>query len=241
MCIVEMGKMNKPIVACAVSAGTSLFNHEIYHNSGLVKKARENVMEFLLLNHPLDCPICDQGGVCDLQDYTRDFGSDKSRNFNLNKRKVEDKNLGFVVKTTMTRCIHCTRCVRFLEKFGDNETLKAFGRGGSMEIGSYINKFITSEFSGNLIDLCPVGALTCNINKFRTRHWELKKSKVLDFTNTSGTLLEAHIRHKNITNNHKKNISKKKGGKSIFKLTPLYDIENNFSFISDKSRYYYDF
>ncbi len=238
MCFVEVFKAPKPLVSCS----TPLMNKSsIFLNTPLVQKARENNLEFLLVNHPLDCPICDQGGVCDLQDYTKDFGSDKSRNFNLNKRKVEDKNLGFVVKTTMTRCIHCTRCVRFLEKFGDNETLKAFGRGGSMEIGSYINKFITSEFSGNLIDLCPVGALTCNINKFRTRHWELKKSKVIDFTNTSGTLLEAHIRHKSIANNHKKNISKKKGGKSIFKLTPLYDIENNFSFISDKSRYYYDF
>jgi len=235
MCFVEVFKAPKPIVSCSTPF---MNNSSVFLNTPLVQKARENNLEYLLVNHPLDCPICDQGGICDLQDFSKEFGSEKNRNFNLNKRKVEDKNLGFIVKTTMTRCIHCTRCVRFLEKYGDNETLKAFGRGGSMEIGSYITKHITSEFSGNLIDLCPVGALTCNINKFKTRHWELKKIKFVDFTNSSASLLEAHVRHNNINKNFKS--SKGNSGKSIYKVTPLYDLNNNFSFISDKSRYSYD-
>jgi len=159
MCIVEMGKMNKPIVACAVSAGTSLFNHEIYHNSGLVKKARENVMEFLLLNHPLDCPICDQGGECDLQDQSLFFGFTKRRFYKF-KRVVSDKNLGPIVRTVMTRCIHCTRCVRFSAEIAGVEELGVFGRGADSEIGTYVNKVLLSELSGNVIDLCPVGNLT---------------------------------------------------------------------------------
>ena len=237
MCFVEVYKAPKPIVACS----TPLVNKaSIFLNSPLVQKARENNLEFLLVNHPLDCPICDQGGVCDLQDYTKDFGSDRNRNFKINKRKVEDKNLGFIVKTTMTRCIHCTRCVRFMEKFGDFETLKALGRGGSMEIGNYLHKFINSEYSGNLVDLCPVGALTSNIHKYRSRHWELRKTKILDFSNTSGTFVEAHIRHKNIANNFS-NKKKKKEAKSIIKITPTYDINNSLNFISDKSRYFYDY
>ena len=129
MCIVEMGKMNKPIVACAVSAGTSLFNHEIYHNSGLVKKARENVMEFLLLNHPLDCPICDQGGECDLQENSQKYGSDKSRNFRYMRRAVKNKNLGFIIKTEMNRCIHCEGCTRFYSVMTGKPLLGTLGRG----------------------------------------------------------------------------------------------------------------
>ena len=156
MCIVEMGKMNKPIVACAVSAGTSLFNHEIYHNSGLVKKARENVMEFLLLNHPLDCPICDQAGECDLQDQSLFFGLTKKRFYKF-KRVVSDKDLGPIVKTVMTRCIHCTRCVRFANEIAGIEEIGMFGRGELSEIGTYVDQVLTSELSGNIIDLCPVG------------------------------------------------------------------------------------
>src|SRR6056300_660915 len=127
ICIVEMGNLNKPVVSCAVSAGTSLFNHEIYHNSGLVKKARENVMEFLLLNHPLDCPICDQGGECDLQDQSLLYGSDKSRFYEY-KRGVEDKNCGPLIKTIMTRCIHCTRCVRFITEMTNFKNLGTTNR-----------------------------------------------------------------------------------------------------------------
>jgi NADH dehydrogenase (ubiquinone) Fe-S protein 1 len=159
ICIVEMNNLNKPIVSCAVSAGTSLFNHEIYFNSSLVKKARENVMEFLLINHPLDCPICDQGGECDLQDQSLFFGFSKRRFYKF-KRVVSDKNLGLVVKTVMTRCIHCTRCVRFGEQITGIEELGIFGRGGSNEIGTYITKILMSELSGNVIDLCPVGKIT---------------------------------------------------------------------------------
>lgn len=159
MCIVEMNKTNKPIVSCAVSAKTSFFNHEIFYNSGLVKKARENVMEFLLLNHPLDCPICDQGGECDLQDQSLFFGSSKRRFFKF-KRVVSDKNLGPIVKTVMTRCIHCTRCVRFSTEIDGLEEIGIFGRGNTSEIGTFVNRTLLSEFSGNVIDLCPVGKKT---------------------------------------------------------------------------------
>ena len=159
ICIVEMSNLKKPIVSCAVSAGASLFNHEIFHNSGLVKKARENVLEFLLLNHPLDCPICDQGGECDLQDQSLFFGFTKRRFYKF-KRVVSDKNLGLVVKTVMTRCIHCTRCVRFSKEIAGVEELGVFGRGNQSEIGTYVNKVLLSELSGNVIDICPVGVLT---------------------------------------------------------------------------------
>lgn len=165
ICIVEIANLNKPLVSCAISAGTSLFNHEIYHNSGLVKKARENVLEFLLLNHPLDCPICDQGGECDLQDQSLFFGFTKRRFYKF-KRIVSDKNLGFIVKTAMTRCIHCTRCVRFSNEIAGVEELGVFGRGVTSEIGTYVNKVLLSELSGNIIDLCPVGAFTKNKKKF---------------------------------------------------------------------------
>lgn len=232
MCFVEVFKAPKPIVSCSTPL---MANSSIFLNTPLVQKARENNLEFLLVNHPLDCPICDQGGVCSLQDYTRDFGSDKNRSYKFNRRKVEDKNLGYVIETKMTRCIHCTRCVRFSEKFGDFNDLKALGRGTTMEIGTYISKFIKNEFSGNLADLCPVGALTCNINKFRTRHWELKRTKSIDFTNTSATLVEAHVRHKNINQNF--DFSKNRRGKKILKRTPLYNVNNNFVYISNKSRY----
>ena len=162
ICIVEMSNLKKPVVSCAVSAGTSLFNHEIFHNSGLVKKARENVLEFLLLNHPLDCPICDQGGECDLQDQSLFFGFTKRRFYKF-KRVVSDKNLGPVVKTVMTRCIHCTRCVRFSKEIAGIEELGVFGRGNKSEIGTYVNKVLLSELSGNVIDLCPVGNITNKI------------------------------------------------------------------------------
>ena len=159
ICIVEMGNLNKPVVSCAVSAGNSLFNHNIFHNSVLVKKARENVLEFLLLNHPLDCPICDQGGECDLQDQSLFFGFVKRRFYKF-KRIVSDKNLGPVVKTVMTRCIHCTRCVRFSKEITGLEELGVFGRGVSSEIGTYVGRSMLSELSGNVIDICPVGRLT---------------------------------------------------------------------------------
>lgn len=158
ICVVEMSGLKKPIVSCAVTAQNSLLNHEIYHNSALAKKSRENVLEFLLLNHPLDCPVCDQGGECDLQDQSLFFGFTKRR-FYKYKRVVLDKNLGPVVKTVMTRCIHCTRCVRFGREIAGTGELGMLGRGVGSEIGTYVDKPLLSELSGNLIDICPVGVL----------------------------------------------------------------------------------
>jgi len=156
MCLVEVEKFPKPIVSCAMPISKGMV---IYTNTPLVKKARESVLEFLLINHPLDCPICDQGGECDLQDETLEYGSDRGRFFEF-KRSVEDKECGPVVKTIMTRCIHCTRCIRFSSEIAGQETLGSFGRGEDTEIGTYIQSFIKTELAGNLVDLCPVGALT---------------------------------------------------------------------------------
>lgn len=157
VCLIELEKSAKPVVSCATNADIlTLTKNKIYHDSPLVKKARENILEFLLLNHPLDCPICDQGGDCDLQDQSLFFGFTKRRFYKF-KRVVNDKELGPIVKTVMTRCIHCTRCVRFSEEISGVEELGIFGRGNKSEIGTYINKILTTELSGNVIDLCPVG------------------------------------------------------------------------------------
>lgn len=155
-CLVEVYKSPKPVVACArpVSKG-----RVIYTNTPLVRKAREAVLEFLLMNHPLDCPICDQGGECDLQDEALNYGSDRSRFYEF-KRSVEDKECGPIVKTIRTRCIHCTRCIRFSAEVSGQEVLGAFGRGEETEIGTYVQSFLRTELSGNFVDLCPVGALT---------------------------------------------------------------------------------
>jgi NADH dehydrogenase (ubiquinone) Fe-S protein 1 len=160
VCLVEIKNSMKPVVSCATNAETILNNNTpMYHDSALVKKARENILEFLLLNHPLDCPICDQGGDCDLQDQSLFFGFTKRRFYKF-KRVVSDKDLGLIVKTVMTRCIHCTRCVRFATEIAGVEELGVFGRGGSSEIGTYVDKVLSSELSGNVIDLCPVAYLT---------------------------------------------------------------------------------
>ncbi len=156
ICLVEVKNSPKPVVSCAINAKSSLLNNEIFHDSTLVKKSRENILEFLLLNHPLDCPICDQGGECDLQDQSLFFGFTKRRFYKF-KRVVSDKNLGPIVKTVMTRCIHCTRCVRFANEVAGMEELGILGRGVYSEIGTYVDKVLTSELSGNIIDLCPVG------------------------------------------------------------------------------------
>jgi hypothetical protein len=180
MCLVELKKSPKPIVACAMNAKATLSpNSEIFTNSPLVKKARENIMEFLLLNHPLDCPICDQGGECDLQDQSLFFTFTKKRFYNY-KRIVTNKNLGPIVKTVMTRCIHCTRCVRFATEIAGVEELGTFGRGLDTEIGTYVDKIFQSELSGNIIDICPVGALTSKPYPFTGRDWELKKTCFID-------------------------------------------------------------
>jgi len=165
MCLVEVEKSPKPVVACAMPISKNMV---IYTNTPLVKKAREAVLEFLLINHPLDCPICDQGGECDLQDETLQYGSDRGRFFEF-KRSVEDKECGPIVKTIMTRCIHCTRCIRFSAEIAGQETLGSFGRGQETEIGTYVQSFIKTELSGNLVDLCPVGALTSKPYAFIAR------------------------------------------------------------------------
>ena len=170
MCLVEVEKSPKPVASCAMPV---MPNMNIKTTTPLVKKAREGVMEFLLINHPLDCPICDQGGECELQDQSLIYGSDRSR-FTEYKRAVEDKELGPLVKTVMTRCIHCTRCVRFATEVAGVQDLGVTGRGGMAEIGTYVSKLLTSELSGNVIDLCPVGALTSKPFAFTARSWELR-------------------------------------------------------------------
>lgn len=174
MCLVEIEKMPKPVASCAMPVMKGM---RIKTNSPVTKKAREGVMEFLLVNHPLDCPICDQGGECDLQDQAMQFGSDRSRFTDIyfsGKRAVEDKNLGPLVKTSMNRCIHCTRCVRFATEVAGVDDLGTTGRGNEMQIGTYVEKLFESEMSGNVIDLCPVGALTSKPYSFTARPWELR-------------------------------------------------------------------
>lgn len=161
-CLVELENSPKPVVSCGLNAKSCLMNNKIYYDSVLLKKARENILEFLLLNHPVDCPICDQGGECDLQEQSLFFGFTKKR-FYKYKRVVSDKDLGPIVKTVMTRCIHCTRCVRFASEIAGVEELGVFNRGTKSEIGTYVDKIFLSELSGNIIDLCPVGKCTKSI------------------------------------------------------------------------------
>jgi len=164
-CLVELVKSPKPVVACARPV---MKGRVIYTDSPLVRKAREAVLEFLLINHPLDCPICDQGGECDLQDETLNFGSDRGR-FNEYKRTVVDKECGPIIKTIRTRCIQCTRCIRFAIEIAGYEVLGACGRGELREVGTYVYSFLRTELSGNLVDLCPVGALTSKPYTFKGR------------------------------------------------------------------------
>ena len=159
VCLVELKNSPKPVVSCAINAKSCLLNNKVYYDSVLLKKARENILEFLLLNHPMDCPICDQGGECDLQEQSLFFGFTKKRFYKF-KRIVSDKDLGPIVKTVMTRCIHCTRCIRFANEITGIEELGIFGRGTLSEVGTYVNRILTSELSGNVIDLCPVGKFT---------------------------------------------------------------------------------
>jgi len=223
MCLVELKNSPKPVVSCAMSAKACLNNGEIYTNSPLVKKARENILEFLLLNHPLDCPICDQGGECDLQDQSFFFGMSKKRFYNF-KRIVNDKNIGPIVKTVMTRCIHCTRCVRFANEIAGVEDLGIFGRGVSSEIGTYVTKTFQSELSGNIIDLCPVGALTAKPYPFLGRNWELKIITSIDFSDAFGLNLQICLKNN-----------------KIVKILPGYN-QNIYTtnWISDKSRFSFD-
>ncbi|KAF0291301.1 NADH-ubiquinone oxidoreductase subunit, mitochondrial [Amphibalanus amphitrite] len=177
----------QPVAACAMPV---MKGWNIKTNSDMTKKAREGVMEFLLVNHPLDCPICDQGGECDLQDQSMAFGSDKSRftdNSFTGKRAVEDKNIGPLVKTIMTRCIHCTRCIRFASEVAGVDDLGTTGRGGDMQVGTYVEKMLMSEMSGNVIDLCPVGALTSKPYAFTARPWETRKTDSIDVMDAVGS------------------------------------------------------
>lgn len=223
MCLVELKNSPKPIVSCAMSAKSCLNNSEVFTNSPLVKKARENVLEFLLLNHPLDCPICDQGGECDLQDQSLFFGIAKKRFYNF-KRVVTDKNIGPIVKTVMTRCIHCTRCVRFAAEIAGTEDLGMFGRGLDSEIGTYVTKTFQSELSGNIIDLCPVGALTSKPYPFVSRSWELKQVSSIDFSDSFCENIQASIKNNRIV-----------------KINPGYNTESHASnWISDKTRFAFD-
>jgi NADH-quinone oxidoreductase chain G len=177
ICLVEVEKSPKPVVSCAMPVSKGMV---IFTDTPLVKKAREAVLEFLLINHPLDCPICDQGGECDLQDETLEYASDRGRFYEF-KRSVEDKEVGPIIKTIMTRCIHCTRCVRFSTEVAGQEMMGAFGRGEETEIGTYVQEFIKTELSGNLADICPVGALTSKPYAYKARSWELQKVETIDF------------------------------------------------------------
>lgn len=189
MCLVEIKGSLKPVASCAFPVSA---NMEILTNTLLVKRARESVLEFLLINHPLDCPICDQGGECDLQDQVMVYGSDRGR-FYEEKRAVSNKDLGPIIKSLMTRCIHCTRCVRFISEIVGNSVIGMTGRGLKSEISTYINSFIKSELSGNLADICPVGALTSKQLAFKARSWELRSTYSIDFFDSlcSNTIIES--------------------------------------------------
>ena len=219
MCLVEMEKAPKPIASCAMPAGDGMI---IKTNTDLVRKARKGVMEFLLINHPLDCPICDQAGECDLQDQALHYGFDKSR-YEENKRAVQNKHMGPLVSTIMTRCIHCTRCVRFSTEVAGVDDLGLLGRGENAEITTYLEKTIESELSGNVIDLCPVGALTNKPYAFQSRPWELNKTETIDVFDAMGSSIRVDTR-----------------GKSVLRVLPRLNDEVNEEWISDKSRFAID-
>ena len=216
MCLVEMEKSPKPIASCAMPAANGMV---IRTNTPLIEKSRKGVMEFLLANHPLDCPVCDQGGECDLQDQSMFYGIDKSR-FKENKRAVPDKYMGPLIKTQMTRCIHCTRCIRFATEIAGVPELGAIGRGEDMQITTYLEKSIQSELSGNVIDLCPVGALTSKPYVFEARPWELKKTETIDVMDAVGS-----------------NIRVDTYDWEVKRVLPVINEDINEEWISDKTRY----
>ena len=216
MCLVEMEKSPKPIASCAMPATEGM---NIKTNTALVEKARKGVMEFLLANHPLDCPVCDQGGECDLQDQSMYYGVDKSR-FIENKRQVKEKYMGPLIKTQMTRCIHCTRCVRFATEVAGVPEIGAIGRGENMEITTYLEKAMESELSANVIDLCPVGALTSKPYAFEARPWELKKTESVDVMDAVGS-----------------NIRVDTYNWEVKRILPRLNNDINEEWISDKTRY----
>ena len=216
MCLVEIEKSPKPVASCAMPAADGMV---IKTNSEKVEKARKGVMEFLLANHPLDCPVCDQGGECDLQDQSMFYGIDKSR-FKENKRFVPEKYMGPLIKTQMTRCIHCTRCIRFATEVAGVQELGAIGRGEDMQITTYLERAMESEMSANVIDLCPVGALTSKPYVFEARPWELKKTETIDVMDAIGS-----------------NIRVDTYGWEVKRVLPRINEDINEEWISDKSRY----
>ncbi|HXQ42194.1 MAG TPA: NADH-quinone oxidoreductase subunit NuoG [Candidatus Udaeobacter sp.] len=216
MCLVEQEKAPKPIASCAMPAADGM---AIHTDTPMVRKARQGVMEFLLANHPLDCPICDQGGECDLQDQAMGYGFDRGR-YREAKRAVTDKDFGPLVKTVMTRCIHCTRCVRFMAEVAGVEELGALGRGEHMEIGTYIEKGLSSELSANIIDICPVGALTSKPYAFHARSWELAKTESIDVMDAVGSNIRVDSR-----------------GREVMRILPRLHEGVNEEWISDKTRF----
>ena len=219
MCLVEMENSNKPVASCAMPVSEGM---NIKTQSKFVEKARNGVMEFLLINHPLDCPICDQGGECDLQDQAMAYGKGFSR-FIEDKRAVKEKNLGPLIKTHMTRCIHCTRCVRFAEEVAGVDQLGTIGRGEDTEITTFLEKSIDSEMSANIIDLCPVGALTSKPYAYIARPWELKKTDSIDLMDAVGSSVRFDTK-----------------GDKIMRVLPRINESINEEWISDKTRFAYD-
>ncbi len=227
MCLVEVQGSPKPLASCAVTVNELRPNPDgtpnvVSTTSAAVKKAREGVMEFLLINHPLDCPICDQGGECDLQDQAMAFGAGKSR-YDENKRAVEDKHLGPLIKTVMTRCIHCTRCVRYMTEVAGVEELGLIGRGEDAEITTYLENGILSEMSANAVDLCPVGALTHRPWAHNARPWELKKTETIDVMDALGSAIRVDTR-----------------GREVMRILPRNNDAVNEEWISDKTRHVAD-
>jgi NADH-quinone oxidoreductase subunit G len=220
MCLVEVEKTPpKPIASCSYPAAEGMVVHT---DSPMVRNGRRGVMEFLLINHPLDCPICDQGGECDLQDQAMGFGADRSR-YDENKRAVPDKNLGPLVKTSMNRCIHCTRCIRFITEVAGVPDLGATARGEHMEVGTYVEKALGSELSGNIIDLCPVGALTSKPYAFVARPWELQKVDSIDVLDAVGANIRIDAR-----------------GTEVLRILPRINEDVNEEWLGDKSRFAID-
>ena len=228
MCLIEVvGGPPKPQASCAMGVRDLLPNKDgspkvLLTTSPMVKKAREGVMEFLLINHPLDCPICDQGGECDLQDQAMAYGVDATR-YHENKRAVEDKYIGVLVKTIMNRCIHCTRCVRFATEVAGVPELGAIGRGEDMEITTYLESAMTSELQGNVVDLCPVGALTSKPYAFAARPWELNKTESIDVMDALGSAIRVDTR-----------------GREVMRILPRVNEDVNEEWISDKTRHVVD-
>ncbi|KAM0276707.1 hypothetical protein ACHAQH_006475 [Verticillium albo-atrum] len=218
MCLVEVEKAPKPVASCAWPVQPGMV---VKTNSPLTHKAREGVMEFLLANHPLDCPVCDQGGECDLQDQSMRYGGDRGRFHEIGgKRAVEDKNIGPLIKTSMNRCIHCTRCVRFANDIAGAPELGSTGRGNDLQIGTYLEQSLNTELSGNVIDLCPVGALTSKPYAFRARPWELKHSESIDVLDALGSNIRVDSR-----------------GLEVMRILPRLNDDVNEEWINDKTRF----